>query len=181
MLVEGPGRFNNDFKIRWLSQLNEVDLVYEAMMNDDEQFRTEHRDSLEHGEGLDLKLHGITLFKELDGSPAAVLPLEWSAGEPLTILVALGFLTLTGERYQLTIPETTEPQSIRAAVMGLCSGDKSLAPLVTMPKAKADRWKKALEEMCEPQRVSDRELLLTFGVDPKYQQVIHFAPRGQAA
>ena len=80
-------------------------------------------------------------------------------------MAQIGFFRLTGDRYQMTIPQEVSGSRIEAALLRLAAteDDVFLHPehLVTcLTKAEAKRWMHRLEGLPWMQRVADRAFLL---------------------
>ncbi|MGX9431969.1 MULTISPECIES: hypothetical protein [Bradyrhizobium] len=166
VLVEGPGPGDSEFLGRWLLAAVEADRV---LMD---QFRTKPT--------LKQQISRIEIAHEFSFSPAATKCLEllmknltcfslsmfdeW--GEVFTVMAELGFFCLTGDRYQMTVPQAIIGSKIEAALLRLAATEDQqyyLHPeqLVTcLGKQDAQNWQLRLEHLPWMQRVADRALLL---------------------
>jgi hypothetical protein len=89
---------------------------------------------------------------------------EW--GEDFTLMAEMGFFRLTGDRYQMTIPQEISGSKVEAALLKLAATEDEkyfLHPehLVScLTEADADKWQDLLEGQPWMERVADRALLL---------------------
>jgi len=151
VLIEGPGPGDAEFLGRWLLAAVEADQTLE------EQFKrnTALKDQISR---VEIVYHvrfssGATRFIELLMKNLTSFTLsigdEWC--ELFAIMAGVGFFRLTGERYQMTIPEEISGSTIEAVLLELAATEDAeyyLHPehLVycvskTTPKAGARGWK----------------------------------------
>ena len=89
---------------------------------------------------------------------------EW--GEMFMLMTELGFFHLTGDRYQMTIPQALSGLNIEAALLKLAATEDEeyyLHPeqfVRRLSKTDAETWQGRLERLPWMQRVADRTLLL---------------------
>jgi hypothetical protein len=89
---------------------------------------------------------------------------EW--GEVFTVMAELGFFRLTGNRYQMTIPQAILGLRIEAALLRLAATEDAeydLRPehlVKCLSKRDAQDWQFRLERLPWMQRVADRAFLL---------------------
>jgi hypothetical protein len=153
VLVEGPGLGEAEFLGRWLLAAAAADQELE------EQFK--------RNAGLKQQIARLEIVYLVSFSPAATkfvellmrnltcFPLalwdEW--GEIFSIMVHLGFFRLTGDRYQMTIPNEISGSKIEAALLRLAATedeDYFLHPesLVTcLSKREIQGWLSRLERL----------------------------------
>jgi hypothetical protein len=166
VLVEGPAPGDAEFLGRWLLAAREADRVLQ------EQFK--------QNPGLKQKIFRLEVCYAVDFSSAATTCVkllmdnltcfsvdlwdEW--GEIFTVLAELGFFRLTGDRYQMTIPQEVSGQRIEAALLRLAATEdekyflhpEHLVSCLTRPEAQ--NWLRRLNRLPWMQRVADRALLL---------------------
>jgi hypothetical protein len=87
---------------------------------------------------------------------------EWS--EMFFVMVSLGFFTLTGDRYQMTIPRELKIETVKNAFRRIATTERrSMLEerfLITVTEQEAVAWKRRLLALGSPQRLADREALL---------------------
>jgi hypothetical protein len=94
---------------------------------------------------------------------------EWPIMLEFVMMTELGFLTLTGDRYQITIP-AREPDidGVRAAALKLAKTrdeDSTAYPehfITAMPHIEAKQWQRRLSLMDERRRCTDQAVLFGF-------------------
>ena len=166
VLVEGPGPGDAEFLGRWLLAAVEADRALQ------EQFR--------HNPGLKQQISRLEVLCLVEFSPAVTRCVEllmenlrcfsldlWDEwGEIFTVMAELGFFCLTGDRYQMTIPQEVSGSRIESALLRLADTEDEeffLHPehLVTcLTKPEAQNWQLRLERLPWMQRVADRAVLL---------------------
>jgi hypothetical protein len=166
-LIEGPSTRDIDFATAWL---NAAVGARESLCECSKERR--FRWSLDylqigsciefHSSAMDFVggwLHGKGAF-EFEVSR------DYVRGVTFTVMNALGFFTLTGQRYQMTIPANVTHEEIRKAVHRLteihdgngCFYPEDLA--VSIEPQEAEEWAIRLRGMKEDERLADRNALL---------------------
>ena len=86
-------------------------------------------------------------------------------------LAELGFFVRTGNRYQMSIPESITPESTAAALERLLHAidDDGVMHhaekiILCMPRSKAEEWQDRLGSLSDEARLADRNILL--GLEP---------------
>jgi hypothetical protein len=172
MLVEGPNSNDICFIADWLSSFDDLERLYEELCHAaDSEVIAAHNELL-CNDGTYFSCLAKQIVPDLFSSAAVVVQLNERNRQAVTVFITLGFLTLTGERYQMTLPDKLDQKRVKTAVLQVCAGEKSINPVVTMAREKAFRWRKTLDEMFVPQRLSDRDLLLSHGVDEQHQRAL---------
>jgi hypothetical protein len=166
VLIEGPSCGDARFISEWLSRALKADEILQKM-------RLTDRDLFERIELLEcfymvqftpVALRCVEKWFRTLGAFTVNTPNYWS--DMLAVIADLGFLTQTGNRYQMTLPETLDNESIGSALLRLASTEDSegcIHPemlLLTITRPEAATWKKRLNKMPWAQRVADREILL---------------------
>jgi hypothetical protein len=167
ILVEGPSCGDARFISEWLSSAIKADKLLQRLRTADQNFH-ERIQVLELMFGVEFAPAALACtrkwFRTLGAFTFKIPYSHWS--DMLAVLAEIGFLTPTGNRYQMTLPETLDSASIRSALLRLAStqDDEGCAHpetlLLTITKTEAAVWKKRLNEMPVFQRVADREILL---------------------
>ena len=93
-----------------------------------------------------------------------------SEGEQLdfidfALMAEMGFFTLTGDRYQMTVPEDLNLARVKAAHLTLAATDDDewIHPeriVISMPYAQATEYQRLLSEITQDQRLADRRAIL---------------------
>jgi hypothetical protein len=94
-----------------------------------------------------------------------LLPIWGEWGEIFSIMVQIGFFRLTGDRYQMTIPERMSGSEIESALLKLAGTEDEdfLHPehfVTCLSRTDAQKWQLRLERLPWKERVADRALLL---------------------
>ena len=81
------------------------------------------------------------------------------------LMVQMGFFILTGDRYQMVLPQNLDMERVKQAHLKLAATDDEdwIHPerlIVAMPNARATQFQCLLREMNQDQRLADRRLLL---------------------
>jgi hypothetical protein len=166
ILVEGPGPGDAEFLGRWLLAAVEADQTLEVQFKrntalKDQISRVEIVYHVRFSSGatrfIELLMRNLTSFTLSIGD-------EWS--ELFAIMAGVGFFRLTGERYQMTIPEEISGSTIEAVLLELAATEDSeyyLHPerlVYCVSKDHAQSWCSRLERLSWMQRVADRNILL---------------------
>jgi hypothetical protein len=166
VLVEGPGPGDAEFLGRWLLAAVEADQALQ------EQFKrnTQLRDQISRLEvTYQIRFSPAAtkfvelLMKDLTSFSLSVWT-EW--GEIFTVMAELGFFSLTGERYQMTLPKAASGPNIEVALLRLAATedqDYFLHPehlLTCLSKPVVLEWQRRLERLPWMHRVADRAVLL---------------------
>jgi hypothetical protein len=172
ILIEGPGWGDADFYSRWSLAAAEAQRLF-AEATKDEVFKDEIF-VLQFVYRIDLGIMASDMLQKLfEDELAAIIRLDGKTDEnedaflvleAFTTLAALGFFTVTGERYQMAIPPKLDLKTVKRTFIKLAADAEALIPIekvvTTMPRAGAKRWQKLLTTMDERQRVADRNALL---------------------
>src|ERR1700757_4880110 len=117
ILVEGPGCGDARFVSEWLSKALKADEILQQM-------RFTERDLFERIESLEL-IYRVAFapvalacvrkwFRTLGAFTVNIPNSQWS--DMLAVIADIGFLTQTGNRYQMTLPKTLDSESIGSAL-----------------------------------------------------------------
>jgi hypothetical protein len=166
VLIEGPAPGDAEFLGRWLLAAVQADQTLQEQLKKNPTLK-QQIDRLEV-EYMFSFAPAATRFVELLMKNLAAFSLEiWGEwGEVFTVMADLGFFRLTGDRYQMTIPQAISGSRIEAALLRLAATEDQeylLHPerLVScLSKLHAENWQLRLEGLPWMQRVADRTLLL---------------------
>ena len=169
ILVEGPEWGDAEFYGKWLLKAANAEALWKEALNDPSFWRQVNRlwvafipnfgmfatDILSR-----LRTNFVSFALGLDTSTDGELV------EEFVMMAKMGFLILTGRRYQIAIPEQMNMDTVkRAALMFAKTEDEEsyLHPeylVATMPYAEAKAWQERLRKMDDAHRCADRLLLL---------------------
>jgi hypothetical protein len=167
VLIEGPGPGDAEFLGRWLLAATVADRTLE------EQFKS--------NASLRDRIATLEIIRLVSFSPAATQSVgllrknlscfsldvrdEW--GEMFVLMAKIGFYRLTGDRYQMTIPEDISGSRIEAALLTLAATEDEELELhpehlvACLSKRDAEMWQSKLERLPWMHRVADRTFLLS--------------------
>ena len=170
ILVEGPPWGDAEFFGRWLLAADRVNKLWNEAVKDP-KFRSQVS-RLEVVYHLDFGTAALAMLLELrEQFVAFTLRLDSEEGELFAVMAELGFFVLTGERYQMVIPTSTDIGQLKEALLRFAKTEDEeywLHPehlVTTMPFANAIAWQSRLLAMDEQCRNADRIMLLSSFVD----------------
>jgi hypothetical protein len=163
ILVEGPAVSDARFAIDWLQAAIDADRMLEQVFEQHPEFRKclPSREMAFAASALAfigtwIEEQGVFSFSLIRNCRANIF----------SVMAGLGFFTLTGGRYQLTIPSHLKVEKIVDAMCSLAATEDeegSFYPhrlLATMSLPETDNWKEKLDSMNLQQRLADRDALL---------------------
>ena len=166
VLVEGPRPGDAEFLGRWLLAAVEADQVLQKQFEKNPALK-QQISRLEVAYLFSFA-PAATRFVELlmKNLTAFYLELWGEWGEVFTVMAELGFFRLTGNRYQMTIPQAILGSRIEVALLRLAATEdveyflhpEHLVECLSRPDAQ--EWQLRLERLPWMQRVADRALLL---------------------
>lgn len=167
VVIEGPGPGDAEFLGRWLLAAPFADRALE------EQFKRKANLRQQIATLEDLRLVSFSpaairstrlLIENLSCFSLDVRD-EW--GDLFAIMAKIGFYRLTGDRYQMTIPEDVSGSRIETALLTLAATEDDecyLHPeylVACVSKREAEIWQIKLDRLPWQHRVADRNLLLS--------------------
>jgi hypothetical protein len=165
ILIEGPAWGDAEFYGQWLLNAAKAQKLLEQARNDDPSFHSAV-EVLEILQILDYGIMATVLLSQLDKKFHAFL-FDPDSSDVLdfALMVEMGFFTLTGDRYQMTLPRNLDMDRVKQAhlkVVGTDDGDwvHPERLLIDMPHARAVKFQRLLRAMDENQRLADRRALL---------------------
>jgi hypothetical protein len=169
ILIEGPQWGDADFYGKWLLAAAEAEALWKRALKYDPVFAMEV-DRVTIAYIPNFGIGSTVLLSLFVDSPASVIVAlddeRIELVEELSMMAAMGFFALTGERYQMVVPTRLDTAIVKDAVLKLArteDGDYFLHPehlLTTLPRAAAKIWQERLRVMNESNRCADRALLL---------------------
>jgi hypothetical protein len=163
ILVEGPAVSDARFAIDWLQAALDADRILEQLFEQHPDFR-KCIPRREIGFATSA-LAFMGMWLEGEGVFSISLVRDCRANI-FSMMAGLGFFTLTGGRYQLTMPVDLKVEKIVDAMRSLSATEDeegSFYPhrlLVTMSLPETDNWKEKLTSMKLQERLADRDALL---------------------
>ncbi len=166
VLVEGPGPGDAEFLGRWLLAAVEAEKQLAQQFNANPALKKQ----IERLEVASLvsfsseATHFVSLWTKTLSCFSISLWDEW--GEMFAVMAEIGFFTLTGDRYQMTVPKHITGRKIEKALLRIASTEDEafyMHPeyLVSFLSAEAANvWQEKLDRIAWMQRVADRALLL---------------------
>jgi hypothetical protein len=116
---------------------------------------------------LDFGMAALSLFLKLQGQFVTFMIRRDSyEAELIAVMAEMGFFALTGQRYQMVVPQRLTVMKVKRALVRLARTEDAefvLHPehlVTTVPFVEAKAWQKRLRDMDEERRTADRELLL---------------------
>ena len=172
ILVEGPRYGDATFYGHWLLSAAKANELLQQAKRDDPQFSREIA-ILEESQCLDFGISGtrfISRFadKEFDTFVITTKPEDLNTLYDLVdfvLMVEMGFFTLTGDRYQTTLPRNLDMDSVKQAHLKLAGTEDEdwIHPerlCVDVPYSHAATYQRLLRTMNQDQRLADRQALL---------------------
>ena len=166
ILVEGPAWGDAEFYGNWLLMAAKANVLLQQVKCDDPDFRSSI-DTLEVLYGLDFGLMGtvfMSLFIDKEFQTFVIDPDSDGLIE-FVLMAEMGFFTLTGDRYQMTLPTKLDLDQVKQAHLKLAGTEDEdwIHPerlVVDMPHARATEFQRLLGDMDQDQRLADRRALL---------------------
>src|SRR4029079_12976967 len=104
ILVECPAFGDAEFYGRWLLCAAKVDALLQEAFRNDIKFRQVF-DTLELFVGLQYGAEAMTLLTQLKEHPSFMIAADSEYSRGLVLMNWMGFFKLTGDRYQMTLPD----------------------------------------------------------------------------
>jgi hypothetical protein len=166
ILVEGPAWGDADFYGHWLLEAAKAQKLLEQAKRGDPIFR-QAIDTLELLRLLDYGIMATVLVSQFVDKEFQTFIIEFASEDvnQLCLMVEMGFFVLTGDRYQMVIPQKLDVNRVKQAHLALAETEDEdwIHPerlIVAMPLGKATQFQRLLGEMNQDQRLADRRLLL---------------------
>jgi hypothetical protein len=159
-LVEGPAWGDADFCGRWLlAAAKAYTLLSKARARDPDFGRIIF--DLEFSRLFNYGIMSIVFLGAFTDKHFHTFTLETNHEDLIefAVMAEMGFFTLTGDRYQMTIPEKLNLKIVITAHLKLATEDPEDL-VVAMPSSKAAWLQKSLSAIDEAQRLADRRALL---------------------
>jgi hypothetical protein len=165
VLVETARWGDVEFFGKWLLAANKANQLWKQARMD--RGFAKQIDRLEVVYIPDFGMAALALLLELRGQVTSfILRLDTEEGELFAMMVEMGFFVLTGDRYQMVIPERLTINKVKSALIRVARTEDAefvlhIEHLIkTMPYVEAKAWQRRLGALHEDHRVADRLVLL---------------------
>jgi hypothetical protein len=166
VLIEGPAWGDAEFYGNWLLNAAKANELLQQAKSDDPDFRSSI-DVLEVWRGLDFGIMATWFIAQFVDKNFETFVIDPDSVELIdfVLLAEMGFFTLTGDRYQMTLPTKLDIDRIKRAHLKLAETEDEewIHPerlVVGMPHERVMKFERLLREMDQDQRLADRRALL---------------------
>ncbi len=174
ILIEGPTYGDAEFYGNWLLSAAKANELLQQAKRDDPDF-CKTMDVIECIRMLDIGVAATSFVSQFAASKqfdtfviiAGRDDADADSNEHIDFvtMVEMGFFTLTGDRYQITLPTTLDLATIKKAHLKLAETEDEdwIHPerlFVDMPKSQAETYQRVLGKIGQAQRLADRKALL---------------------
>jgi len=167
ILVEGPAPGDAEFTAHWLQSALRADRLLQNEFSAHPDFRPtiERIEIAAYISFAISALAFIAMWLEDRSTFKLNLP-DTELAEIFVTMVDVGFFTLTGDRYQMTIPKSLRIRTIKKSLLMLAATEDRecyLHPewlVTTLTNKAASGWEHRLKTIGSMQRVADRNALL---------------------
>jgi hypothetical protein len=165
VLIEGPAWGDAEFYGNWLINADKANKLLQQARRDDPDFNSSV-DVIEVPQCLDFGIMAtVFLSKFRKKFDTFILDSESADLLDFVLMVEMGFFTLTGDRYQMTLPTKLDGDLVKQAHLKLVGTEDEdwIHPerlVVDMPRTRAIEFQRFLGEMDPGQRLADRRALL---------------------
>jgi hypothetical protein len=166
ILVEGPAWGDADFYGHWLLEAAKAQRLLDQAKKDNPVLR-EAIETLELAQFLDYGIMATILVSQFRNKQFQAFILDAASCDlaDFALMVEMEFFVLTGDRYQMILPQNLDVDRVTQAHLKLAGTEDQdwIHPeqlVVTIPNDRATKLQRLLEEMNQDQRLADRRLLL---------------------
>jgi hypothetical protein len=166
ILVEGPAWGDAEFYGNWLLLAAKANGLLQQARNGDPEF-SKSIETLEVLQYLDFGIMATVFMSQfVDGKfQTFVIGPDSSDLLDFVLMVEMGFFTLTGDRYQMTVPTKLDMDLVKLAHLKLAGTEDAdwIHPerlVVDMSRPRAIKFQRLLRDMDQDQRLADRRALL---------------------
>jgi hypothetical protein len=167
ILVEGPAWGDADFYGHWLLEAVKAQRLLNQAKRDDAAFQEALEIAAEFDHCLNygiLATFYVSQFAKDDQLQAFIVDIPYFDLIDFAFMVEMGFFVLTGDRYQMVLPQNLDMELVKRAHLKFAGPEEDWIPLersiVAIPHASATQFQRLLGEMNQDQRLADRRLLL---------------------
>ncbi len=166
ILIEGPAWGDAEFYGTWLINAAKANKLLHQARRDDPDFNSS-LDVLEVSQCLDFGIMATVFASQFTDKKFHTFIFDSDSADLLdfVLMVEMGFFTLTGDRYQMTLPTKLDIDLVKQAHLKLAGTEDEgwIHPerlVVDMPRARAVEFQRLLGDMDQGQRLADRRSLL---------------------
>jgi hypothetical protein len=166
ILVEGPWRGDAHFYGNWLLCAARVNEIVHELKNSDADFRRA-TETIEIIFGLDFGISATVFLRKLADTTHVTFTIDTASQELIdfVLMAEMGFFSLTGERYQMTLPSDLDAPKVKKAHLKLADteDDEWIHPellVAPMSCSRAKLFQSLLGKMNPGHRMADRRALL---------------------
>jgi hypothetical protein len=166
VLVEGPAWGDAEFYGNWLLMSAKANGLLRQARSDDPEF-SQLIDTLEMLQCLDFGIMATVFLSQLADTnvQSFVIGLDAEDLVDFVLMVEMGFFTLTGDRYQMTVPTKLGMDLVKQAHLKLAGTEDEewIHPerfVIDMSRERAIKFQRLLRDMDQDQRLADRRALL---------------------
>jgi hypothetical protein len=166
VLVEGGAWGDAEFYGNWLLMAAKANELLQQAKSDDPDFRSSI-DTLEVLQCLDFGIMAMVFVSQFADKKLQTFVFDPVSADlfDFILMVEMGFFTLTGDRYQMTLPTKLDMDRVKQAHLKLAGTEDEewIHPerlVVDMPRARAIEFQRLLGDMDQNQRLADRRALL---------------------
>jgi hypothetical protein len=167
ILVEGPAWGDAEFYGNWLLMAAKANELLQEARNGDSDFN-KSIETLEILQCLDFGIMATVFLSQFVDNKFYTFvfdPAESADLLDFVLMVEMGFFTLTGYRYQMTVPTKLDMDLVKQAHLKLAGTEDEdwIHPerfVTEMPRARAIEFQRLLGDMDQDQRLADRRSLL---------------------
>jgi predicted nucleic acid-binding Zn-ribbon protein len=166
ILIEGPAWGDAEFYGNWLINADKANKLLQQARRDDPDFNSSV-DVLEVLQCLDFGIMATVFVSKFVDKKFHTFTLDSESADLLdfVLMVEMGFFTLTGDRYQMTLPTKLDIDLVKQAHLKLVGtrDEDWIHPerlVVDVPRTRAIEFQRFLGDMDQGQRLADRRALL---------------------
>jgi hypothetical protein len=166
ILIEGPMWGDAEFYGKWLLAAAKAAALWKTSIKDPNFEKQIERLTVIPEFSLSASFYLFQVQKNLVSFTIPLNCEDWGEVEEFTMMAEMGFFVLTGQRYQMAIPQGLSIEKVKMAALKFAQTEDEecvLHPeylIATMPYAEAKAWQRRLRVMDQAHRCADRLLLL---------------------
>src|SRR5262249_23143367 len=173
VLVEGPRWGDAEFYGNWLLAAAKANELLQQARRQDPEF---HKaiDTLELLRCLDFGIMGTVFVSQFTDKDFDTFVLDHGSEDLIdfALMADMGFFTLTGDHYQMTLPQKLDLDTVKQAHLKLArtEDEEWIHPewfLTDLPYSQVKRYQRLLGNEDPDQRLSHREALLSLQREPR--------------
>jgi hypothetical protein len=167
ILVEGPAWGDAQFYGNWLLNSAKANQLLRELEKVDPQI-CEELVSMDGGICHDFGINALIFLRKLGDTTFETFIIDPESSDLIAFIfmVEMGFFSLTGERYQMTLPRDLNMDKLRQAILNIANTEEEECVIhperlvAQMPYSRAKAFQCLLADMNQSQRLADRNRLL---------------------